>query len=189
LHLVGDLLSVQDCTILAVVTDRGGPGHREILSNWNGAAGNAGTSLFLGLTGVRDVRFSDALTVTEGLTRRREPFLLVAGTGPEETTIFQNRQALVTRSGPLPARNLSTAWVIGQQGNIEGEFWDGELAELQVFDRAITEAERLILSKRLAERYGIPLATPAHHLPSAEEQALASLAHVLLNSNEFLYID
>jgi hypothetical protein len=74
-------------------------------------------------------------------------------------------------------------YVIGQQGDINGEFWNGDIAELMVFDRALSEIERMQVWNMLSSRYGIA------SLPTPEEKALASLCHVLLNSNEFVYVD
>ena len=89
---------------------------------------------------------------------------------------------------PLPQRNLSTDWVIGQQGNINGEFWNGGIAELRVFAKALSTVERSSIETELQNRYGIPDLPPTPRETPAE-LALASLAHVLLNSNEFLYVD
>ncbi|HIE96712.1 MAG TPA: hypothetical protein EYQ63_06800 [Fuerstia sp.] len=78
--------------------------------------------------------------------------------------------------------------MIGQQGNINGEFWNGGIAELRVFTKALSTDERSVIEYELQQRYVIP------HLDTSPQQtaaelALASLAHVLLNSNEFLYVD
>ncbi len=188
LHLRGRLLQQQECTIVAVVTDRGIPGHRTLLSNWNGGVGNSVTSLFLGLTAAATVRFSDAFSDAGRINERGTPFVITAVNGADGSIVFQNGHELSSRANPLPQRNLSTDWVIGQQGNINGEYWNGGIAELRVFAKALSTDERSAMEYELQKRYGIsrqetsPQQTPA-------ELALASLAHVLLNSNEFLYVD
>jgi len=75
---------------------------------------------------------------------------------------------------------------VGQQGNIQGEYWKGELAELIVFDRELTDPERQAIGDYLLTRYAI-----ASREPPVEpvDLGLASLCHVLLNTNEFLYVD
>ena len=100
--------------------------------------------------------------------------------------VWQNDRELGRRSSNLSPRNLRTPWVIGQQGNIQGEYWKGELAELIVFDRELTEPERQEIGRYLLKRYAIvPRETPVEPV----DLGLASLCHVLLNTNEFLYVD
>ena len=104
--------------------------------------------------------------------------------------LFCNGGELLSRASCLPQRNLSTAWVIGQQGNINGEYWNGGIAEIRVYGRALSDAERLSVERAMLAEYKIPSAIPAaKQLLPPETLALASLAHVLLNSNEFLYVD
>ena len=188
LHLQGRLLQQQEHTIIAVVTDRGDAGHRTLLSNWNGGVGNSVTSLFLGLTAEATVRFSDAFSDAGRITDRGEPFIITAVNGAGRSLVLQNGQELSSRASPLPQRNLSTDWVIGQQGNINGEFWNGGVVELRVFARALSTGERSSIETELQKRHGIPTPGPSRRRTPAE-LALASLAHVLLNSNEFLYVD
>ncbi|VAW04424.1 hypothetical protein MNBD_ALPHA05-93, partial [hydrothermal vent metagenome] len=190
LHLGGTVVQGQPCTVLAVVTDRGISGHRSILSNWNGAEGNFSSSWFLGLTDRSAVRFSDAFRADAQIDNRDQPFLLTAMNGPGQTAVFVNSGKILSRDSSLPTRNLKTAWVIGQQGNINGEYWNGEIAELRVYSKALSDDERQLIEGELSQRYGITLSplSPARVLP-ARILALGSLAHVLLNSNRFLYVD
>lgn len=190
LRLQGALLKKQEHTIIAVVNDQGAPGHREILSNWNGAAGNAGTSLFLGLTAKQTVRFSDYFPDAGTIQNRKKPFLITAINGAEKSAVYQNGHQLASRAHSLAPRNLSTDWVIGQQGNINGEFWNGGIAELRVYSRALSDAERMLVEFEICRRHGIPFQKPkVTPQLTPKVLALASLCHVLLNSNEFLYVD
>jgi len=190
LHLRGTVVQGQPCTIVAVVADRGFSGHRSILSNWNGAKGNFGSSWFLGLTDRSAIRFSDAFRADAQIDNRTEPFMITAMNGPGQIAIFVNSKKIASRDSSLPARNLKTAWVIGQQGNINGEYWNGEIAELRVYSKPLSDDERQLIESELSQRYGITLSSPspARVLP-ARVLALGSLAHVLLNSNRFLYVD
>ena len=81
--------------------------------------------------------------------------------------------------------------MIGQQGNIDGEFWHGDIAELLVYRRQLAPAELTSLWAELSEEYGITLSDSSNlpALRTPESLALASLCHVLLNTNEFLYVD
>jgi len=189
LQLSGNLLAHDECTILAVASDSGRPGHRELLSNWSGQDGNSVSSLFLGMTGEHELRFSDALSGVGQIQQRERPFLITAVNGPDGAAMFQ-QQRLAVRSGRLPPRRLDTPWVIGQQGNIDGEYWNGQLALLLVFDRALSEPELQALWKTLCTRYALPAAsTLPEPSTSPRLQALASMGLVLMNSNEFAFVD
>ncbi|REJ72318.1 MAG: DUF1549 domain-containing protein [Planctomycetota bacterium] len=185
LHLGGAVLTSQPHSVIAVATDEGSGGHREIFSNWNGAAGNTTTSVFLGTTGDAAVRFSDAFVPAGSLTNPAEPFVISAVAGESHSAVFQNGRELA-RQGALPERNLATDYVVGQQGNIDGEYWTGDIAALLVYDRELTATEREQIERWRAERYGIEIGDPVRE-PAV--LALESLCHVLLNTNEFLYVD
>ncbi|QEG39297.1 DUF1553 domain-containing protein [Roseimaritima ulvae] len=199
MHLAGQILQGQAQTILCVVRDDHGSGHREVISNWNGRAGNAGSSLFLGLTADNTVRFSDAFSAAGKITEPTKPFLLTAINGPEQASVFQNGRLL--KSAPtLARRRLDTPWVIGQQGNIDGEYWKGDIAEIRVYNRALSDEERQTVELELAKYYDLPRPTlvkakpkpkpnPMQEPLSPQRLALASLCHVLMNSNEFLFVD
>jgi hypothetical protein len=194
LHVAGRLLDSDECSIFAVVTDAGQPGHREIISNWSGRDGNSTSSLFLGLTSENSIRFSDAFNPAGHVVDRTKPFLLTAISSARHTTLFQSATELAERGSQLPQRRLDTPWVIGQQGNIDGEYWNGLIAEILVYDRALAEAERHEVWSHLLDRYSLPTFVDAPLEDDGEVDdpatlALTSLCHVLLNSNEFIYVD
>lgn len=188
MEIAGQVLTSQQFTIFAVVRDAGDKGHRTLFSNWNGAAGNSVTSIFYGLTTDSAVRLSDDFAGIGRVSSAREPFLLTGLNASSDAAVFQNLNQLARKNSPLAARNLATAYVLGQQGNIDGEYWNGDLAELIVFDRQLTDAERIAVSQELSNRYGLWKAE-SQAAPSPRQLALASLCHVLLNSNEFVYVD
>ena len=191
LRLNGKVLTSPECTVVAVATDLGAGGHREIISNWNGYEGNAGSSMFLGLTGDATVRFSDARAQAGEIAGGDHLFVLTAVNAENETAVYQNGCVLSRQTGGLPSRRLDTAWVIGQQGNINGEFWHGDIAEVIVFDRALAADELRDVWRYLHTRYDLaPVADVSPAMPHDPDYlALVSLCHVLLNSNEFLYVD
>jgi hypothetical protein len=187
LRVAGQVVTSQSFSMFAVVTDRStSTSHREVFSNWNGSAGNAGSSLFLGMTGADTVRLSDDFSGVGHVERRGEPFILSGVTGSAGAAVHQNGVVLASRSQPLGPRNLKTEYVIGQQGNIDGEYWNGDLAELLVYDRELPETERLAVTRFLARRYHLKIPAKSSE-PDA--MALESLCHVLLNTNEFVYVD
>lgn len=190
LHLTGSLLRHDDCTVVAVVTDRAENGHRELISNWSGQDGNSVTSFFVGMTGEHSIRLSDAISGVGEIQDRQNPFLLTATNGDAGAFVFQTGRAVASQTNRLPSRKLDTPWVIGQQGNITGEYWNGETALLLVFSRQLTREELDVLWTVIAERF--QLASRVQEQQKAvtpEQRALASLCLVLFNSNEFAFID
>lgn len=189
MFLSGEILEAQQHTMVCVVSDENGSGNREVISNWNGTMGNATTSLFLGLTGTNTVRFSDAFSKAGNVVNRSDPFVLTAVNGSGLAAVFQNGR-LLNSAATLTQRRLDTGWVIGQQGNINGEYWKGDIAEIRIYNRSLSDQERCLVEADLAEWYGldlVPMEIPEKVSP--EILALASLCHVLMNSNEFLFVD
>ncbi len=190
LQLGSGLLQHESLTVFAVATDRGVAGHRELLSNWSGRDGNSTSSLFVGLTADRSFRFSDDLSGVGELQQGNQPFLLTATNGPAGASLFQGIRKAVSRPGALAQRRLDTPWVIGQQGNIDGEYWNGHLSLLIVFGRQLSADEQLAVQTTISRRFSLPLETqPAQSPADPEQLALASLCLVLFNTNEFAFID
>ena len=186
LQLAGQVVRSQQFSLFAVVTDLGASGHREVISNWNSRNGNSTTSLFLGTTGRGRVRFTDAFNPAGVIRNPQQAFVITAVNGSREAVTFQNSGLLARQDQSLSARVVNSPYVIGTQGNINGEYWHGDIAELLVFDRALPQSEREQVWGYLASRYGIQI-TPSR--PDPQHLALASLCHVLLNTNEFIFVD
>lgn len=187
LKIEGPLLTSPEFTIVAVASGRAADGHREIVSNWDGAAGNSVRSVFLGTTDGGAVRFSDDFSAAGANPGPGRPFLLVAINDERDAAVYLDDRPIGHKGTPLADRRLDTAWVIGTQGNFGHEFWDGDIAEIVVFDRALTDEERRSIWLYARGRYG--LGEPAPPSPSPGVLALASLCQVLLNTNESLYVD
>lgn len=193
MHLSGALLNHDAATVFAVVTDQAPVGHRELLSNWSGRDGNSATSFFVGMTNENSVRLSDAISGVGEIHDRQQPFLLTATNGPDGAMMFQQQRTVIAQATPLPARRLDTPWVLGQQGNIGGEYWKGDVACLIVFDRQLDKAARKAVKILLMDRFGLSnsedATDPTPSVQTPEQLALASLCLVLFNSNEFAYVD
>ena len=185
----GPLITSREFTVFAVASDTSGEGgHREILSNWS-HDGNSTSSVFLGLTGAGTVRFSDDFAAAGRIPRPHEPFVLTAVNASDGAAVYLGREAIARRSTPLAKRRLDRPFVVGTQGNYGSEFWRGSIAELIVFDRAVTDAEREAIVDYLIGRYDLRNEAFPALAGTPAELALASLCHVLLNTNEFIYVD
>lgn len=182
-------------TLFCVVSDRAdatnGAGHREIISNWN-SDGNIGTSFFLGLTGKNTVRLTDAFSSAGTIEDAARPFILTASVQPNETSVYQNGELIASIPQSLPNRRWDTPWVIGQQGNIQGEFWQGLIAEVRIYAGPMATRQRQFVEQELSEYYQIPVTKPSNRERvklTPKTLAIASLCHVLFNSNEFVFVD
>jgi len=184
LSLHGQVVTSQQFTIMAVVSHLGtSDGPREILSNWK-RAGPTVTSVFLGSDGPTGVRFTDGFVEAGPIQNPAEPFFITAVNATYAASTYQNREVMASAS-QLSERDLSAPYVIGTQGDFGNEYWQGDLAEILVYDRALTEDELNQVWSYFRARYDIDRRQPAN----PRMLALASLCHVLINSNEFVYVD
>ena len=105
-----------------------------------------------------------------------------------QVRVRQTGREVASRNRSLENRRFNTPWVVGQQGNIQGEFWKGGIGSILVFNEALENPELEQLESHLATKYGIQLKDDEERLDPTT-QALASLVRVLFNSNEFIYLD
>ena len=194
--LSGKVITSQQFTIIAVVTDTGtSRSHRNLFGNWNGVKGNSGSSVFLGSTNSgengRRIRLTDHyIDPALRLKNPNHAFVLTAVADSDSASIFQNARRLGRRGSPLPKRRLDTAWMVGRQGTA-GEYWHGAIAELLVFNRALNEGDRRDVWSYLGRKYGLEKQLSPKPLTEAEARrlALARMCRVLFNLNEFVYTD
>jgi hypothetical protein len=185
LNIAGQAIWKPHFSIIAVVSQSStGTTSREIISNWH-RRGRSTNSVFLGTTGTNKVRVSDAFSPAGILTDPSRPFILTAINGVDQAATFQNSTLLATQTTLTP-RVLSAPYVLGTQGNYGSEYWQGNIAELLVFDRPLNEDERDAVWSYLGLKYQLSV-TPPRKTP--DHLALASLCHVILNTNEFIFID
>lgn len=190
LELDQQILTNTEFTVVLVGHDENRSGNREFFSNWN-SNGNSTSSVFLGLTDGRFVRFSDQFRSKSPMPS--QPFVLTALSRGGRSEIFSGRQSIGSRKHGLTGRNLTTKYVLGTQGNFGHEFQNGWLAELLVYDRALSTEELEWVWSWLEKKYPSVKTRYSASRPAVartpELLALASLCHVLLNSNEAIFID
>ena len=185
LNLVGQAIWKPHFSIVAVVSQSStGAGAREIISNWH-RRGRSTNSVFLGTTGTNKVRVSDAFSPAGILSEPSQPFILTGINAADHATTFQNSTLLATHATLTP-RVLAAPYVLGTQGNYGSEFWQGNIAELLVFDHPLDVEDREAVWTYLGIKYKLAVTPPRK---SAEHLALASLCHVIINTNEFIFID
>ena len=199
-QISGRVVTSQAFTILAVVNDRtdGSAGSRNIVGNWDGSKGNSVSSVFLGTSSGpnnrRRVRFSDNYAPADKLlvAKPAEGFVLTGLAGQADVRVFQNSKLLGRKGSALVARNLETAWTIGRQGTLDSEYWQGQIAEILVYNHELSSSELASVWKYLGMKYRLPeLGQPPVPLTAREahRRALIQVCRVLFNLNEFVYTD
>jgi hypothetical protein len=156
MSIAGSVLSSQQFTIIVVATDTGAPGHgfQETISNWDG--NNADTSVFLGTTEdpmgktkfVDRIRFTDAVGGADQgqqgqgkISKPAVPFTFTGVSSSTDATIYLASKLEYDLTTPLPTRDLTFPWFIGQQGSSPFEAWNGDIAEILVYNRVLTTVE------------------------------------------------
>lgn len=190
LEINSQVLDSAEFTIVLVGHDTKQTGSREFFSNWN-RNGNSTSSVFLGLTDGRAVRFSDQFRVAGPVSVR--PFLMTAITAKNKLAVYIGRRKIGQRNSGLADRKLDTKYVLGTQGNFGSEYLKGWLAEILVYDRAISDHELESIWNTMEAKYP----SIATKKPDAEKEvrrtpeslAFASFCHVLFNSNELIFVD
>jgi len=147
----GAVLASDSFTIFAVATDTGADaGYRNIYSNWD--AGNSWSSVFLGTADgtspARSGRLTDGLYATDAITSPSSPFISwgVYQGGVNAEMFVDGSSVGSEAQNNLPAdagnpngqRDLSTQSFIGQQGSFPGEYWQGLIGEVLVYEGALT---------------------------------------------------
>ncbi|HIA62611.1 MAG TPA: DUF1553 domain-containing protein, partial [Planctomycetaceae bacterium] len=152
LNVAGQAIWKPQFSIIAVVSQSStGTAAREIISNWH-RRGRSTNSIFLGTTGTNKVRLSDAFSPAGILTEPSRPFILTAINTTGQASTFQNSTLLATQAALSP-RVLAAPYVLGTQGNYGSEFWQGNIAELLVFDHPLSADERDAVWSYLGVKY------------------------------------
>jgi hypothetical protein len=158
MSIAGSLLTSQQFTVLAVVTDASKyDGNnfefREVLSNWSSKAPEQ--SIFLGdlwtnASGKTQdrIRFTDAIggedqsdTGVGKIKRPSDVFILGAVSAADDATVQLSSKVQYRLQQPLSTRDLAEAWYLGRQGEADVEHWNGYIAEVLVYNRALSKKD------------------------------------------------
>ncbi len=172
LNLAGQVLSSQQFTIVAVVNDtrREGSFH-EVFSNWT--FGNTLSSVFFGTTALDPggpdttrARLTDDVgganqgqTGVGVVTNRSSHFIFSGISRTNNAEVFQNRTLIASSAAPISTRNLAPPYVIGRQGPIS-EFWTGDIAEILIYNTALSRCELDTVYDYFNGRYGLANCLP-----------------------------
>jgi hypothetical protein len=161
--IAGNLLTSQQFTVIALVTDTGvneGLGlRRDVISNWSPSTGPQ--SIYMGTvtsqvsktnpSPVDRIRFTDAIGGSTdkknpegGEGKIKTPTTAFEFGGVSNTTnakIFVNGKTVYTLPTKLPTRDETMPWFIGQQGAANVEFYIGDIAEILVYNKALSTSD------------------------------------------------
>lgn len=161
MNLSGQVLTSQAFSIIVVTCDVSlSTSYRELFSNWAPAYG--GSSVFFGTTAQSPVRarftddFGGAGTGQTGVGALINPgthFIFTGVSGSNHVALYQNTDLLTNRPSALSSRTLTGSYVIGQQGTLNGEFWNGDIAEMLVYNRALSASELASVWQFLLTKY------------------------------------
>ena len=154
LALSGQVLNSQQFTVFALVTDESVTGEHEIFSNWS--YDNYITSVYFGTAGdtLRHIRLTDQSVTSQSLTAQAG-FSILSGVynGGGDGQSFQGA-TLLSSVAVSSNRVLATPYYIGVQGTYGGrEYWVGKMAEVIVYNRALTGDECAEVRSYLAEHW------------------------------------
>ena len=163
----GQVLTSDNFTIFTVAVDTGPAtgDSREIYSNWDG--GNSWSSTFIGTTlgtdPTRSARLTDGLLSVDQVLAPTTPFILWgAYQGAANAELFYNGNSIGSNpQNNLPAdglnpngqRDLTTPSFIGQQGTFAGEFWQGQIAEVLVYNALLTPDQQAEVFSYLQQKW------------------------------------
>jgi len=199
LALARNVVTSAQYTIIAVVSDAASGGPRNLIGNWDDSKGNSTSSIFLGTVGGdsvgRNVRFTDDYAMDasdEALEKPLEHFVLTAISESYDARVFQNARLLGAQGAAIAGRKFDTAWTVGRQGTLDGEYWDGDVAEILVYAAVLNETVRRQVWQYLGEKYelsGLELISKPVGPDDAHRLALIQACRVIFNLNEFVYAD
>lgn len=162
----GQVLSSDSFTIFAVAVDTGTSDEpREIYSNWD--FGNSWPSQFLGTdfgdAGSRTLRFTDGLSAANALAAPGSPFVTYGVyTGGVNADIYLDGAIVGSNPqnsdpadvlNPNGQRDITTPSFIGRQGGFAGEYWQGYIAEVLVYDGALSPEDQAAVAAYLQTKW------------------------------------
>jgi hypothetical protein len=196
LDVTGQVLTSQQFTIFAVVNDLGlsDYSYREVFSNWYPIM-NEDTSVFFGLAYENPTRArltdnfggADPPYDQQGagdITNPATDFIFTGVSGLTDALIYQNTGLIAEKGSPLTTRDLTTPYHIGQQGPAGWlEHWNGDIAEIVVYNRELAADERQLVWNYLENKYAT-VSSPTHFVVNnTNDSGPGSLRQTVLDAN------
>jgi len=151
------LLTSSQFSILAVVKANtpDATADRQLFSNWNSGS-NQGASVYLGKTGTASpftITFSDDFLTGGTFTSNTFHTLGAINSSSNAITYVDGTQA-GAKGTSLSARNVTVSqYFLGDRGNQGAQFWNGDLAEILVFNSALSTSDRQSVEQYLKTKY------------------------------------
>jgi hypothetical protein len=167
LQIQGNVITAPYYGVVFVASDDWGTDtYRTIFSNWGNTTQSQ--SVFAGLVGIDTdgantarMRFTDhvggAFEGQQGagiVTSRTGWHIYTCVHDASGVRIYQNRRLIHSRSTGIPPRNGAGPYTIARQGTLT-EYWRGWIAEVIVFNRALSDADLEATWDYLADKFAL----------------------------------
>jgi hypothetical protein len=136
-----------------VYRDRNNGGLEEVLAQWTSA--NSGNSFYFGFSN-SDVRFTDSWsTITVAGAGNINVWMNLVGVNTGTNAfIYLNSSLAATRGSALTYGGVGP-FIIGRQGELDGEYFDGRIGNILVYNRALSATEVLQNYQTQYQRFGL----------------------------------
>ena len=170
MDIAGQVITGQQFTVFAVISDTGavsGGGSREVFSDY--ASTNPDGNVFLG-TGSefsgpsRFAEFTDAFApvvtlhgATRGDVPSSIPILLAGESSSTDGSVYLDGGLLFDNNGaPLGTMDTASAYTLASQGAGGTDLWQGDIAELIVYNAALSDSQLNSVMEYLESKYNVP---------------------------------
>jgi hypothetical protein len=167
MDIAGQVITGQQFTVFAVISDTGpGSGGREVFSDY--ASSNPNSNVFLGtgsnLAGTTRIAnftdgFSPTLTTansTRGAVPSNTPILLAGESSSTDGAVYLDGSLLFDNNGPLNTMDIASPYTLASQGAGGAGLWQGDIAELIVYNAALSGADLNAVTDYLESKYDVP---------------------------------
>ena len=154
------VLSSQEFSIVVIGKAKyNSDGYREFFSNWRSSSPWA--SVYFGNDASGNLRFTDEF-IPAGTFASDAYSVFVAVNSSEDARTYVNGKLAAAKGGPLSPRNFAPPYYLGKQGELFDEYLNGDIAEMLVFDRALTPSDQIAIEGYAKAKYnlGIDLQSP-----------------------------
>jgi len=170
MDIAGQVITGQQFTVFAVISDTGavaGGTSREVFSDY--ASTNPDGNIFLGtgsnLIGTtRVAQFTDAFAPTltthgstKGAVPSTTPILLAGESSSTDGSVYLDGSLLFDNNGaPLGTVDTASPYTLASQGAGGTDLWQGDIAELIVYNAALSGSQLNSVMDYLESKYDVP---------------------------------
>lgn len=140
--------------IVWVKRGRNNVGYEEVLAQWTFAG--SGNSFYFGFDS-GNVRFTDSWSTITGVygAEKVDEWMCLVGVNTGSNAYIYLNGVLMATKGSALSYGATGPLVIGRQGELNGEYFDGQIGLIQIYDTALSQTQILQNFNAQAYRYGL----------------------------------